>query len=166
MLFNIQSEYSFLESTLRLNKYAIKAKEYGYQSIGIADTHVLYGSLELYQLAKKHHLRPLIGLRVILPGIVDSEVPYEFLLYATSKIGYYHLGQLSRQLLTDSVDTSVIWQYLQYQAQDLVYISSSNQNELLYAMVRDQTDQIQQLHNFLVQIFGQDKIYILSLIHI
>ncbi len=160
MLFNIQSEYSFLESTLRLNKYAIKAKEYGYQSIGIADTHVLYGSLELYQLAKKHHLRPLIGLRVILPGIVDSEVPYEFLLYATSKIGYYHLGQLSRQLLTDSVDTSVIWQYLQYQAQDLVYISSSNQNELLYAMVRDQTDQIQQLHNFLVQIFGQDKIYI------
>ena len=53
--------YSFMDSVVDLNTYVKRAKELGYQSIGLMDRDNLYAAYHFAQLAIRNGLRPLIG---------------------------------------------------------------------------------------------------------
>ena len=85
MLLNVQSEYSLLSSTLRINDYIKEAKRLGYDAIGLADNQVLHGALQFYTRANKMGLKPLIGLNLTLIGGIRQDERYPFMLYAKSE---------------------------------------------------------------------------------
>ena len=45
--------------------------EKGYKAVGIADTNVLYGAMELYHLCKNSGIKPLYSLAISIT--IDSE---------------------------------------------------------------------------------------------
>ena len=54
--------YTFMDSLIDLKTYIQKAKDLGYQTIGIMDRDNLYAAFHFIQEAKKEGLQPVLGL--------------------------------------------------------------------------------------------------------
>ena len=59
----LQSSYSMLKNTIPLPVLVEKAKLGGYDFIALSDEQ-LHGMLHLFKHAEKHHIKPILGLKV------------------------------------------------------------------------------------------------------
>ena len=89
---------TLLSSSLRIKQLVSFCVEKGYKAVGIADTNVLYGAMELYHLCKSSGIKPLYGLEISVT--IDSE-KYPYVLYARNNAGYQELIELSTALNDD-----------------------------------------------------------------
>lgn len=159
MLLNVQSEYSLLSSTLRINDYIKEAKRLGYDAIGLADNQVLHGALQFYTQARKMGLKPLIGLNITLIGGIRQDERYPFMLYAKSEAGYHHLIKISRMVENNHIDDLEVWAYLEQQATDLVYISSGRLSEMEQAIIHEDAEHGKKIVTYLNQVFGNNHVF-------
>ena len=58
------SHYSLLDGLTKVNEMVARAKETGMDSIALTDHGVLYGAVEFYKLARKHGIKPILGVDV------------------------------------------------------------------------------------------------------
>ena len=59
---HVHSEYSLLDGACKIDKLAERAAEFGQPAIGLTDHGVMNGAVELYKAAKKHGVKPMLGL--------------------------------------------------------------------------------------------------------
>ena len=59
---HVHSEYSLLDGACKIDKLAERAAAFGQPAIGLTDHGVMNGAVELYKAAKKHGIKPLLGL--------------------------------------------------------------------------------------------------------
>lgn len=156
MLLNVRSEYSLLNSTLRMEDYVKRAKEYGYDAIGIADINVLHGALEFYRLCDKYKIKALIGMTVMTKGIIKDWIDYPFILYAKNITGYQQLLELSKRL---SAQES-IWKYLSSIETELIIMSAGRQSEIEQALIHDEDTVASQIIEKWKETFGKDNVYL------
>ena len=96
------SEYSLLDGAARLNDLCAKAAAFGMPAIALTDHGTMFGSLDFYEAARRHGIRPIIGVEAYVapgrrfdrtPG--DSEEKYRHLtLLARDEQGYRNLLRL------------------------------------------------------------------------
>ncbi|WP_102026794.1 DNA polymerase III subunit alpha [Salirhabdus sp. Marseille-P4669] len=88
------SGYSFMQSTLSVEKFVQGAKSKGFHSIALTDDFVLHGIIQFYKHCIAEGIKPLIGMKAsfVLP---DTEEEYTFILIAKSNKGYESLVKLS-----------------------------------------------------------------------
>lgn len=58
---NVHSQYSLLDSTIRINELVAKAKELNLPALALTDNGVLYGALDFYKTCRKNGLKPILG---------------------------------------------------------------------------------------------------------
>ncbi|WP_027107519.1 DNA polymerase III subunit alpha [Lacticigenium naphthae] len=88
----VQSSYSLLQSTIKIQEYVNYAKKIGYTALALTDEKVLYGALEFYKACKKENIKPILGLSI---PIEHKEAVYSLLLYAKNYEGFKELAKLS-----------------------------------------------------------------------
>ncbi|MGY4104131.1 DNA polymerase III subunit alpha [Ignavigranum ruoffiae] len=162
MLLNVQTVYSLLQSTLTIEDYVDQAQQLNYQAIGIADENVLHGCYQFYQLAQAHSLKPLIGMKLTLAGLIDTMHTYSFLLYAKNYQGYLDLIILSKHLNQEPIDSNSIYQLLEQFSADLVMIHLGKESELIQALIQTDQNYCQKIFNAWQQIMGQNMYLSLS----
>ena len=59
---HVHSEYSLLDGACNIDKLAERAVAFDQPAIGLTDHGVMNGAVELYKAAKKHGVKPLLGL--------------------------------------------------------------------------------------------------------
>ncbi|WP_287886288.1 MULTISPECIES: error-prone DNA polymerase [Paracoccus] len=84
----VTSAFSFLHGASHPRELALAAHLMGYDALGIADLNSLAGVVRLHATAKKLHLRPVIGARIVL---ADGTA---FLAYPTDRAAYGRLASL------------------------------------------------------------------------
>lgn len=90
-ILDVQSAYSMLKNTIPLEKLVETAKNSGYDFIALSDEH-LYGMMSLFREAKKHGIKPVLGLKLyVSTGLEESG----FLVYVKNQVGYQHLLKLN-----------------------------------------------------------------------
>ena len=65
------TEYSLLDGLSKIEPLVQRAKSMGQDALAITDHGALYGAIEFYQTAKKHGVKPIIGMeemRSLFPG--------------------------------------------------------------------------------------------------
>ena len=62
------SEYSILDSGLRITELIEQAKEYGMSAVALTDNCNIMGSLRFYKEAKENGIKPIIGVEI--PGLI------------------------------------------------------------------------------------------------
>lgn len=142
MLFNVQSVYTMLSSTLQISDYVKFAKAQGYQALGLADNQVLHASYAFYHACQEAGLKPLLGMKLEFPGLIDSNRKYSFLLYTKNYQGYLNLIHLSKEVSDHEVDYSALYQYIETNKDNLVVISLSKLGELDYAIIHNASNQV------------------------
>ncbi len=95
------TEYSLLDGLSKIDPLMERAHELGMQSLAITDHGALYGAIEFYQAAKKHDIKPIIGIEAyVAPGSrfekdPKQRWPFHLTLLAQNEIGYRNLLKLS-----------------------------------------------------------------------
>ena len=92
------SHYSLLDGAGKLDALLKRAKELGMTSLALTDHGAMYGAVEFYELAKKHDIKPIIGVEAYLARRsrhdreprIDTK-PYHQILLAENFEGYQNL---------------------------------------------------------------------------
>ena len=91
----VHSHYSFLQSTLSLEKIVSFAVNNKCSYASLVDINVMYGAIEFYELCLKNNLKPIIGLQV--------KYKYsEFVLIEKNYLGYQCLLKISSIIMTNN----------------------------------------------------------------
>src|SRR4051812_16981145 len=121
---HIQSAYSLLSSTVKINELVTKAKQQGYSSLALTDRNVMYGSLYFYKECRKQGIKPIIGL---LADILDEEdQAYSLLLLAENNEGYQNLLKISSAIKTKS-PLGLPLKWLKHYAAGLIAVSPGSE---------------------------------------
>ena len=67
----VQTEYSLLNSTIRLKDLINKAVNDGSTSLAICDNNAMYGAIKFYSLCHDNNIKPIIGLRLSLASMYN-----------------------------------------------------------------------------------------------
>lgn len=92
------SAYSLLESNIKIPELVSKAKKLGYTSLALSDYEVMHGAVEFYLEAKKHGIKPIIGLTVNIYEDTESDEGLSIVLLAENASGYKQLLALSSKI--------------------------------------------------------------------
>ena len=143
-IFYIQSAYSMLNNTMPLEPLIKQIKENNYDYIALSDDQ-LYGAYQLFLLAKKYDIKPILGLKV---HVTEDLYETDFLVYVKNDIGYKNLlklaymksiGQVNIELLKKvqkglifitAGEASVINKHILNDTSDLAYEDIMHFNQL------------------------------------
>ncbi|AUB31971.1 DNA polymerase III subunit alpha [Spiroplasma floricola] len=118
-LFNVQSCYNFLNSTIRIEDYLNFLKLNNHDFAFYADKNTMYGAAEFYEKAKEKKLKPVIGLSFDLSF-------GNILIYAKNNKGFEEISYISSYInQNDKINLehleSLFWKTI---SNDLIVISS------------------------------------------
>src|SRR5699024_8929561 len=108
----VRSGYSFLNSTITIDKMIKKVSELGFQAIALTDEEVLYGTIPFYKACLAHHIKPLIGMTIHLNTTTDATE--ECILLAKNNNGFKQLSRISTIIQkgeTSGIEMDVLSQY-------------------------------------------------------
>lgn len=99
---NVHTEFSLLDSSIRIHEVIQKAKAMGMRALAITDNGVMYGVLSFYKQARKQGIKPLLGCEMYVApkGIQDrsgrgsAENNQRLTLIAKNNTGYRNLLKL------------------------------------------------------------------------
>jgi DNA polymerase-3 subunit alpha len=117
------SEYSLLDSTIRIKDLCNKAKDFGMPALALTDHGNLHGAITFYRQAIKTGIKPIIGCEVyVCPNHKDKNPEhwrelYHLVLLAQNLTGYHNLLKLVSKGAVDGfyykprVDKHILRQY-------------------------------------------------------
>ncbi|HVL95749.1 MAG TPA: DNA polymerase III subunit alpha [Solirubrobacteraceae bacterium] len=96
---HVHSEYSLLDGACKIDALAARAAAFEQPAIGLTDHGVMNGAVELFKAARKHGIKPILGLeayfvddRTVREGKIERN---HLTLLAESPEGYRNLVKLS-----------------------------------------------------------------------
>lgn len=136
----LQTEYSFLNSLIRINDLNQVLQDYEYDACAITDDNMC-GVIKFYNMCKNHGIKPLIGYRLTIhyPNM-DSIL----LLYAMNEIGYHNLMQIcTMSSLNKDLQLKDITEY----TYGVLCIIPNMENEIIKFFINNATDKATMLLN-------------------
>ncbi|WP_297323757.1 DNA polymerase III subunit alpha [Nitrosomonas sp.] len=90
----LHSEYSILDSTIRIPEVVAKAVADQMPALALTDLANLFGLVKFYQTANKNGVKPILGCDVWITNESDRNKPIRLLLLCQSHAGYLLLSRL------------------------------------------------------------------------
>ena len=94
---HVHSEYSLLDGACNIDALAERAAAFGQPALALTDHGVMNGAVELYQAAKKHGIKPIVGCEIYFVDDHTERGRVErnhLTLMASSDAGYRNLVKL------------------------------------------------------------------------
>jgi DNA polymerase III subunit alpha len=90
----LHSEFSILDSTIRINEVLAKAAADNMPALALTDLSNVFGLVKFYQSAYKNGIKPIIGCDVWITNETDRDKSFRLLLLCQSFTGYLLLSRL------------------------------------------------------------------------
>lgn len=155
---HIQSGYSLLNSTVKIEELVAKAKADNMDSLALCDRNVMYGSLYFYKECYKHGIKPIIGL---IADVLDihEESAQPLILLAKNLDGYHHLLKISSAIQTKSPH-GLPRNWLKAYANGLIAISPGTDGEIETQLMKGNEAAAIEVTKQFLDIFGQEQFYL------
>src|SRR5438552_17586148 len=163
------SEYSLLDGASRVDELCAKAAEFGMPAIALTDHGAMFGTLDFYEAARRHGIRPIIGVEAdVAPGkrfdrtpgeseekyrpltlLVASEEGYRNLLRLVTDAhleGFWHRPRIDKELLAE-------------RAKGLIGLSGCLASETARLLLAGQDRKAREVASSYRDILGPDGLY-------
>ncbi len=166
---HVHSEYSLLDGLGRIEDLVVRATELGMPALALTDHGVMYGAIEFYQAAKKHGIKPIIGVEMYIAprGMKQRESKkdrksHHITLLAKDSIGYHNLLQIATTAELEGFyyKPRVDKKYLAEHAEGLIALSGCGSGEIPRLVLNGQLDKARQVAGWYRDAFGQGNFYL------
>jgi DNA polymerase III subunit alpha len=167
---HVHTEYSLLDSTIRLNDLIKKAKEYAMPAIAITDHGNMSGAIDFYRQAHDNGIKPIIGCELcVAPGSrfdkkmsTTGEATGHLVLLVKNMQGYKNLIKLVSAAHIEGfynhprVDKELLRQF----SEGLIALSACLHGEIASDIVKGNMDKARESACEYRGIFGEDNFYL------
>jgi DNA polymerase-3 subunit alpha len=132
------TEFSVVDSTLRVSDAISAAKSDAQVALAITDLNNLFGAVKFYSGARKAGVKPILGADVWMAPRAGDKQPSRLLLLVQGKAGYLNLCELlSRAWLSPAQAAKAVvgWDHLQALAEGLIVLSGADEGALGQALL-------------------------------
>ena len=162
----MHSEYSVLDGACKIDALAERAASFGQPALGLTDHGVMNGAVEHYKAARKHGIKPIVGLEAYFVDDVHTEaVRYErnhLTLLARNDQGFRNLVKLSSAGFLDGFKrgkANVDMEMLSKHSEGVIVLSGCLQSRFCQRLVHGNPADARAHADELVQVFGPDDVY-------
>ena len=162
------SEYSLLDGACKIDAMAARAAELGQPALGLTDHGVMNGAVDLYKAARKHGIKPIVGLEAYLVSdrrAIKEQTRYErnhITLLAESDRGYANLVQLTSTGFLEGFSrgkANVDMELLERHSEGVIVLTGCLQSRFCRRLVEERHDDARAHADELIQAFGPDQVY-------
>jgi DNA polymerase-3 subunit alpha len=166
---HVHSEFSLLDGMSNLEALMEETKRLGMDSIALTDHGALYGSVQFVQAAKRHGIKPIIGVETYVArrGMRDKEgkadqQPFHLIALATSGTGYRNLCRIVTDAHLDGLyyKPRTDHEHLARHAEGLVGLSGCLNGEIARALEVDDWQHARALAGKYGEIFGKGRFFL------
>lgn len=138
----LETEYSMLESSIKLEDLIKRCKAEGIKEIAITDYNNMHGAFKFYTLCKENDIKPIIGIKIDF----ESKVGFynKLLLYAKGMQGYINLLAIASNV---GRDKPLKINFLKNHSIDLIGIIPSDENEVVRLFYENNIDKAKEILN-------------------
>ena len=161
------SHYSLLDGLTKIPQMVARAKETGMDSIALTDHGVLYGAVEFYKLARKHGVKPILGVEAYIAPrdrfskengerynhlilLCKNEIGWKNLITLVSKAhleGFYYKPRMDKDLLREHHE-------------GLIALSACLGGEIGRALTADHYEEAKRIALEHQEIFGKENYFL------
>jgi DNA-directed DNA polymerase III PolC len=163
---HVHSEYSVLDGACKIEALAERAASFGQPALGLTDHGVMNGAVEHYKAAKKHGIKPIVGLEAYFVDDIKTEaVRYErnhLTLLARNDQGFRNLVKLSSAGFLEGFKrgkANVDMEMLSKHSEGVIVLSGCLQSRFCQRLVHGNPADARAHADELVQVFGPDDVY-------
>jgi len=91
---HLHTEYSLVDSTIRIKELVARAAEMGMPAVAITDEHNLFAAIKFYRAAEKAGIKPIIGSEILVRNSANPDAPFRLVLLCQDRSGYLNLCDL------------------------------------------------------------------------
>ncbi|RYG74897.1 DNA polymerase III subunit alpha [Lentibacillus lipolyticus] len=153
----VHSGYSFMKSTITVDKLAEKARDLQFDALALTDEQVLYGTIPFYKACKRYGIKPIIGLTIAV-GSADNEMDTCILL-AKNNNGYKNLIRISTFFQTTKED-KISKEQLEPFCGDLICILITETSAIGTRLLNETYNRVKAVLDAKWSMFAPDDLYL------
>ncbi len=164
---HLHSLYSLLDGAIRLKDLMKACSDKGMKSVAVTDHGNMFGTVNFYQEAKKHGVKPIIGFEAYVAGpkgrLDRSErVGHHLVLLAENEIGYRNLRYLSSKAFQEGFyyDPRIDKELLKKHSEGLFGLTACLAGEVPRALRRGDNDGAKKSALELKDLFAPDHFFL------
>jgi DNA polymerase III subunit alpha len=167
---HVHSEYSLLDGACRIDDLAERAAAFEQPALGLTDHGVMNGAVELYQAARRHGIKPIVGCEIYLVddhadrgGAGAARVERNHLtLLAASDTGYRNLVRLSSAGFLEGLHRgkpNLDMGQLARHGEGVIALTGCLASRFCQRLVAGRDAEARAHADDLLQVFGADNVY-------
>ena len=160
---HLHSEYSIVDSTVRIGQLVERCREQQMPAVGLTDQGNLFGMVKFYKTAAKNGIKPIIGvdLRIASPG--DLAGATSLVLLCQDRVGYRNLNQLLSRSYHEGQERGIALVHQDWLTragcEGLIALSGGLNGDIGHAFTADKPELAAELLDNWVNLFG-DRFYV------
>ncbi len=164
---HVHSEYSLLDGACNINALAERAAAFGQPALALTDHGVMNGAVELYEAARKHGVKPIIGCEVYFVDDHTQRGPGKpernhLTLIAQSNQGYKNLVKLCSAGFLEGLSRgkpTVDLAQMAVHADGIIALTGCLASRMSQRLIDGRNDEARAHADDLIQVFGADDVY-------
>ena len=149
---HVHSEYSILESSVKIKNLIDLARDYGMKSVALTDMASMHGVIEFYKEAIKNNIKPIIGSEIF---VEKDKATCAVLLLAKNITGYENLCKIISNINLNNKNL-IDFELLKELSNGIIVISEFSNNEFLPFLQRNNLKEPQLRLKEWVDVFNKD----------
>lgn len=161
---HLHTEYSLLDGAIRIKDLLAFCKENNMPAVAVTDHGVMYGDMELYELARDSGVKPLMGCEFyvhdgdITEHNKDKNPCYHLVLIAKDNTGYANIIKLTSIAWCKGryVKPRINWELLEQYHEGLICCSACLGGEVLQSLLKNDYEGAKAIAQKYKDLFGED----------
>ncbi|NIL93050.1 MAG: DNA polymerase III subunit alpha [Woeseiaceae bacterium] len=160
---HLHTEYSLVDSTVRISQLMQRAADDGMAAIALTDLNNLFGMVKFYRAAVAAGIKPIIGADIRVANEDDESRPWHLVLLCQGETGYRNLSRLLTRAYLEGQRRGVPLVQREWltssSCENLIALSGGLHGDVGHALHNGHYDLAQTLLDSWLQLFG-DRYYL------
>jgi DNA polymerase-3 subunit alpha len=160
---HLHSEYSLVDSVLRINDIVNSAVDKGMPAVAVTDLSNVFAVVKFYKAAVAAGVKPILGSDVWIERPEQPGKPFRLVLLCQNEAGYRNLTHMLADAFRNNQHLGghacIRREQLQMHNQGLIALSAARQGEIGNALLHGSQSVVDQLIDNYLEIFG-DRFYL------
>lgn len=161
---HLHTEYSLLDGAIRIKELINFCKENNFPAVAVTDHGVMYGDMELYELARDSGVKPIMGCEFyvhngdITEHDKNNNPCYHLVLLAKNNAGYANIIKLTSVAWCKGryVKPRINWELLEKHHEGLICCSACLGGEVLQLLLKNDYEGAKAVAKKYKDLFGDD----------